>query len=87
MWKVYLSRWVNYYLLGGKPNQMISSRVYIEHHVRCERFINRLFFWQDNHCRQSYIWEVVHEKTHKKSTRTQEAEEVAQPSNKDAMEA
>lgn len=69
MWKVYISRWVNYHLLGGKPNQMVSSRAYVEHWPRTECFINRLFFWQDNHCRQSFIWEVIFEKANQGATR------------------
>ncbi len=73
MWKVYISRFANRHLLRGKPNQMISSRCYVEHHPRVERFINRLFWWQPNHCRQSFLWEKCYEKTNEAATRrTQE---------------
>lgn len=72
MWKVYLSRFINRRFLGGRPNQMISSRCYSEHHPRAERLINRFFWWQENHCRESFIWEVMHEKAHKRSTQRQE---------------
>lgn len=58
MWKVHLSRWINYWLLNGKPDQMISSRVYVEHHVRWERVIDKIFFWQYRHCRMSFMWEI-----------------------------
>lgn len=58
MWKVYLSRWANYYLLGGKPNQMVSSRAYVEHWPKTERIINGIFFWQHNHCQRSFLWEM-----------------------------
>lgn len=68
MWKVYLSRLVNRYLFGGKPNQMVSSRCYVEHHPRAEKLINSIFFWQENHCRETFLWEVMHEKAHKGST-------------------
>jgi hypothetical protein len=67
MWKVHLSRFINRYLLGGRPKQMISSRCYSEHHPRAERFINSLFWWQDNHCKRTFLWEVRHEASNKRA--------------------
>lgn len=76
MWKVYLSRWINHRLLGGKPNQMISSRVYVEHHITWERRIDCLFFWHCRHCRRSFLWEAHYEAEKK---RTEKAQGEAQP--------
>lgn len=64
MWKVHLSRWVNHHVFGGKPDQMISSRVYVEHHVRWERVIDTCFYYsrgQRQHCRATYLWESRYE--------------------------
>ena len=82
MWKVYLSRWVNFYLLGGRRDQMVSSRAYAEHHPRTERFINAVFFWQDNHCRRTFLWEKRHE-AHQKATR--QSQEASRPEQEDSL--
>lgn len=75
MWKVHISRAVNYHLLGGERGQMVSSRAYVQHWQRTERCINRLFWWQESHCRQSFIWEKIDEKTNKAAARrSQEAQ-------------
>lgn len=62
MWKVHLSRWVNRRLLGGKPDQMLSSRAYCEHWPQVERLINALIFWHHQHCKQSFWWEKNQQK-------------------------
>jgi hypothetical protein len=61
MWKVRLSRWINYYLLRGKSNQTLSSRAYVEHMPRTERFINWVFR-DPNHCRETFLWEARYER-------------------------
>lgn len=87
MWKVYLSRWVNYRLLGGRPDQMISSRCYVEHHPRAERFINNLFFWQDNHCKRTFLWEVRNgTSSHKRPTECSEETPCTQQGRTEVVE-
>jgi len=56
MYRVYVSRALNYYLFNGKKDQMVSSRCYLEG-LKHEKTINKIFFWQKNHCRSSAIWE------------------------------
>jgi len=57
MWRVYMSRAVNYYLFMGSPDQMFSSRVHIESWPRTEYIIDCVFFWQDRHCELCWRWE------------------------------
>ena len=50
-------------LLGGMADETLSSRAY-RHSVDGtrrwpERFINLLFFWQKEHCRQAYESELT----------------------------
>lgn len=73
MWKVYLSRALNFYLLGGKKNQMLSSRAYVEHWIVCEKVINALFFWHEQHCRRAFLWEVKYEAHQSATRKAQEA--------------
>lgn len=54
MWKVHISRWVNYHLLNGKQGQMISTRAYVEHRLSTQLTIDWMFFilrGEKNHCR------------------------------------
>lgn len=48
-------------MLAGWPDETLSSRAYRweQNGVRSwpRRFIDRLFFWEENHCYQSYISE------------------------------
>lgn len=45
-------------LLSGWPDETLSSRAYRweQNGMRSwpRRFIDRLFFWESNHCRESY---------------------------------
>ena len=49
-------------MLGGFADETLSSRAWRQHvaGVRSwpKRLIDSLFFWQDNHCRESYISEL-----------------------------
>jgi hypothetical protein len=56
-----LSRFVNAALLGGSTHQTTSSRAHLEW-PRGRRFINAVFFWQDDHCKASWQTEVKHAK-------------------------
>jgi len=58
--KVKLSRLINRHLLRGKPNQMISTRVYIEDRQWAIKLINTIFFWQANHCQQAFYHDLKH---------------------------
>jgi len=62
MWKVHLSRWLNQ-KCGGNKNEMLSSRA---HRTGwwLEAVIDRIFFWQKRHCKQSYRWEKKMKKKH-----------------------
>lgn len=58
----WISQGVNCLLLGGHHDQTVSARAYVNRH-RCGwgiayRIINVLFFWQDNHCRESHLADV-----------------------------
>ena len=48
-------------LLGGNPNITISASAYLNRHKRpwLYRAINRLFFWQEDHCRDSWVADIV----------------------------
>jgi len=58
-----VSRLANASLLGGSTHQTISSRAHIEAYgserwANAEKWINRLFFWQEDHCRWAWNYEV-----------------------------
>jgi hypothetical protein len=57
------SRAVNALLLNGSTAQTVSARAHIDSITdpvweRRRQRINRLFFWEDDHCRQSWEAEV-----------------------------
>ena len=57
------SRGVNAFLFGGSTAQTLSSRAYVEapynrFWARKKVFINFVFFWEDDHCRNSWFLEV-----------------------------
>ena len=54
------SQWLNA-LLGGNPNITISASAYLNRHKRpwVYKAINRLFFWQEDHCRDSWVSDIV----------------------------
>ena len=59
---VVISQAVNALILGGEPDQTISSRAYSCNTVKgwsfVERFINFVFFWDKNHCHNSWLMDV-----------------------------
>lgn len=60
MYRVYVSRFINHRLLNGKPDEMVSSRIYREKRYGWRLTIDLWFYWllgQQDHCRQSYLWE------------------------------
>jgi hypothetical protein len=53
-----ISRTINAVFFGGSTHQTTSARAFIEPWPRRHRFINALFFWQDDHCRWAWEREV-----------------------------
>jgi hypothetical protein len=54
------SQWLNA-LRGGNPNITVSAQAYLDRakKPRTYRFINRIFFWQEDHCRQSWVGDII----------------------------
>ena len=58
----WLSQGVNCALLNGSPDQTVSARAYVNRSDpvwgSTYHTINVIFFWQDNHCKESYEADV-----------------------------
>lgn len=58
----WFSQGINCLLLGGHHDQTVSARAYVNRHRfgwgAAYRIINLLFFWQENHCRESHQADV-----------------------------
>jgi hypothetical protein len=48
------SQFMNVLFLNGDPNESISARVWRLGLYRAVKIINKLFFWQKNHCKAAY---------------------------------
>ena len=48
-------------MLGGNPNITLSAKAYLKRESRPlpYRVINTLFFWQEDHCRESWVSDIV----------------------------
>lgn len=46
-------------LLGGYADETLSARAYRRDWKIFQRLINRLFFWQENHCKQAFDNELA----------------------------
>jgi hypothetical protein len=50
-------------ILLGSPDETISSRLYRNRDVGFTKhgyvLVNKLFFWQDNHCKMAYESEIL----------------------------
>lgn len=55
------SRFLNT-LLGGKHDEMLSSRVYRERIWLGVIIIDAIFFWEKNHCLECLLWETEEKK-------------------------
>lgn len=58
-----LSRFLNAFVFGGSTAQTLSARSHLEaatslKWARRKRFINRLFWWQPDHCKWAWEQEV-----------------------------
>lgn len=49
-----LSQFLNAAFWRGDPNECISGRCWREQRLRAIRWIDRIFFWQDNHCKEAW---------------------------------
>lgn len=49
-------------ILGGKHDEMLSSRVYREQNRAGIFILDTIFFWDKNHCRACYEWETEENK-------------------------
>ena len=45
-------------LIGGNPNMTISARAYCENWVIAEKIINKIFFFDEDHCHKSWLRDV-----------------------------
>lgn len=54
---VCISQLVNVVLLDGDPDEMLSSRAYRCNWTLAVLLIDSVFWWQKDHCKQSYDWE------------------------------
>lgn len=47
-------------MLGGNPNITLSAKAYLRREASpwTYRAINTLFFWQDDHCRDSWVSDI-----------------------------
>jgi len=61
MLRVRISRRINYHLFGGDRDQMLSSRAYAEGWFFTEWVIDLIFFWDNRHCRDCFVWELNNE--------------------------
>lgn len=58
-------QWLNATFFGGWADETISARAHRNSFagkkkwVIFERWINKLFFWQEEHCREAYLREVA----------------------------
>ena len=60
----WLSQGINCALLSGSPDMTVSARSYINRDRkgcgRAYRAINRVFFWQADHCKRSFQSDVTY---------------------------
>lgn len=60
----WLSQGINCVLLKGNPDMTVSARCHINQHRprwrTARNIINRIFFWQDDHCAQSFSSDVAY---------------------------
>ena len=60
----WLSQGVNCILLGGHHDVTVSARAYLNRErsrvwYAAYRTLNAVFFWQDDHCRDSWLADVI----------------------------
>lgn len=59
-----ISQGLNCWLLKGNPDMTVSARCHLNQDLprwrTARKIINRLFFWQDDHCKSSFRSDVVY---------------------------
>ena len=80
-WFLRVSAWcsqtINLWVLFGHHDTTVSARCYINRNRKgwgvAYRVINKIFFWQDDHCRESFLADVLFAKEvlaiHKSNTK------------------
>lgn len=53
-----LDQMANVVLWNGMPDETISARAWREQDKKLISVINTLFFWQTNHCKECFDWEM-----------------------------
>ena len=66
-----MSQFGNAALLGGWPDETISGRMHRENHHIAKEIINTIFFFQEDHCRQSHLEDVEFSKMILEDERTE----------------
>ena len=58
----WMSQTVNLWVLFGHHDQTVSARCYVNRSCRgwrhAYRVINAIFFWQEDHCKESFLADV-----------------------------
>jgi hypothetical protein len=57
------SQWLNVFLLNGDVNESICGSALREEWKEPEKFINKLVFWEADHCRVAYYADLARAKT------------------------
>lgn len=57
------SQWLNVFLLNGDANESISGRSFREDWKVTEKIINKLIFWEPEHCKLAYYSDLARAKT------------------------
>ena len=47
----------------GVEDEMLSSRIHRERIEWARAIVDRIFFWEVEHCRASYLWEIRYKAT------------------------
>lgn len=59
----WLSQGINCIFLNGSPDQTVSARAYLNQKEKywgvVYEWVNKLFFWQQNHCKESHEADIV----------------------------
>jgi len=58
-----ISQALNTVFLNGNPNMTISARCYLNREKpywgTAYKTLNKIFFWQEDHCRDSWVSDIV----------------------------
>jgi len=64
---VHTSQFINSQFLLGHPNETVSARAWRNRHKRlgaiAVAILDRVFFWEDNHCMNSHVEDLLFAKS------------------------